>query len=187
MSSVSCSELSHVSNMADVECRVTYMHLIFTKHSKAYNVSISVILFQIIFDKHMHVFQFHVFHQRGWWRCIRLSGLTNYLLKPQQMVLNFSDIIACLQLCQPGGLAGGSVDVCNTPVMDTGSCLGFKEHLDLLNKSPPSPWFINTEQRVSIVSHSLSYLQTKWPVRTLKGKLHAFLHNRKRYLHMLSK
>lgn len=132
----------------------------------------------------------YLFSRRGGWRCILPTVLTNCVLKPWRMVFNCSDIMARLQLCLPGALARRSVDVYDTLVIDTGSCLGSKEQLELLNRSPPSPRVIAMAYSISIVSHSVSvtsYLQTKWPVGTLKGKLRAFLHNRKRYLNMLSK
>lgn len=128
-------------------------------------MSLTLILLGIIFDIHkpLRVFLLNVCRHRGVWGggCILLSVLTNYLLKLQQMALGFSDIIARLQLRQPGGSARGPVDACHAAVMDTGSCLGFKEHSDLSNESPPSPRFIAAVHRVSIVPRSLPYLQTK--------------------------
>jgi len=61
------------------------------------------------------------------------DSLDKSFLKPWQMVL--SDIIACLQLCLPETLVN-SVNVYDAPVIDTGSCLGSKEHLELLKRSP---------------------------------------------------
>lgn len=139
MSDGSRSELSYVSTYGScgVQCKVytwsvqKYTQLSISCMYQGYVVSIHIWHAQ---NPCMFSCLTCLFSQWGGWRCILLTVLTNCFIKPWRMILNCNDIIACLQLCQFGALAGCSVDVYDTPVRDTRCCLGSKQELGPLEQ-----------------------------------------------------